>query len=135
MPFLSFTFPPRAPAGKPRSRENMPACSAEPAPGFPPREPPLLRPRHAEGHRLPPPPRLPRRASKGRLQRAAARGETEGDVTAGDGVMTSAPSPAVEDRFPLALPFLGPGGGCAARSSALRGQPSRGSRAPGGQRG
>lgn len=32
----------------------MPGCSAESAPRFPPREPPLLLPRHGEEHRLPP---------------------------------------------------------------------------------
>lgn len=123
------TYPPLAPAGKPRSRENMLHRSAESAPGFPPREPALPRPRHVEGHGLPPGPLRGRgsrpqpSSSSGagihRRDRAGTAGPAPGPGTAegrrrrdggrgdkGGGGDDLCPSSAVSERFPLELPWM-----------------------------
>lgn len=132
------TYPPLAPAGKPCSRENMLDCSAESAPGFPPREPSLPRPRHEEGHRLPPGPlrsggsrphpSSSSRAGVHRIDREGTRtagtgphgqrlrsgrtggggGGVEDEETRGDGVMTSAPPPRWRSGSPWSPPLWEP---------------------------
>lgn len=128
------TYPPLAPAGKPCSRENMLDCSAESAAGFPPQEPALPRPRHEEGHRLPPGPLRSRgsrphpssssRAGIHRLDkewtgtgtggqrlwrgRMGGRGGMEDEETRGDGVMVSAPPPLWQSCSPWSPPLWEP---------------------------